>query len=569
MRLFNRFLLGSSGLCLAWLAGCSVDPGDGPGGAAGAGNGAGAASVAGSAGAPGLPGAGNTGVAGAGNPGGGAGANGGSSANGGASANAGASNGAGSGNSGAASGGSANGGSNNNGGSGGSAPNGPPTGVTVATHDLSVNGMGTVFNVADNYFNDGLVPATPVANFGCQSQITAVANDDGSLDIAWLNYAGGKGKPWALPTPGMIYITHVDAALGTATTTASGINSYKLLGFTKDTDGAFYVAFNKDHALKSSTAGDQNNLNGNELHVAKLTGGNVTWDQLLFGNQDNNADATPGDPGGAASGVLGYDPMNKRLVLYAGHSMMWTPTRHQAGYLRILNPDSGAVIPPAGDDILHFGAGWFYSHNFNQRLLIDGGNYYVLAHGDAYARQLGFARWSLANYTGKNATDFDQPYFKIDGNQGDNNTNAQTGQFIRLGDGRFAIVHTSSQGRSARDVRLVFANGTNGAADAASARWLTTNQGTTHATMPKIEQLGDYLLVTYALWDKGHQLTWYATVLDGKGATVAAPKLVPDVEFVDAAPLFRFKGGPNAGRVGWVSGNAAHTVSVRVASLAY
>lgn len=512
--------------------------------------------MAGSAGSPYLPGAGSSGVGGAGNPGGGA------------SANGGANSGAGSSNGGSSSAGSANGAGSSN---GGSAPNGPPTGITVATHDLAVNGMGTVFNVADNYFNDGLVPPTPVANFGCHSQITAVANDDGSLDIAWLNYASGKGKPWALPTPGMIYITHVDAALGTATTTASGINSYKLLGFTKDADGAFYVAFNKDHALKTSTQGDQNNLNGNELHVAKLSGGNVAWDQLLFGNQDNNADATPGDPGGAASGVLGYDPLNKRLVLYVGHSMMWTPTRHQAGYLRLLNPDSGAVIAPAGDDILHFGAGWFYSHNFNQRLLIDGGNYYVLAHGDAYARQLGFARWSVANYTGKNATDFDQPYFKIDGNQGDNNTNAQTGQFIRLADGRFAIVHTSSQGRGARDVRLVFANGTNGTADAASARWLTTNQGTTHATMPKVEQLGDYLLVTYALWDstKGHQLTWQATLLDTAGATVAAPKALPDVEFVDAAPLFRFKGGPNAGRVGWVSGNAAHTVSVRVASLAF
>jgi hypothetical protein len=31
----------------------------------------------------------------------------------------------------------------------------------------------------------------------------------------------------------------------------------------------------------------------------------------------------------------------------------------------------------------------------------------------------------------------------------------------------------------------------------------------------------------------------------------------------------RFVGGPNAGRVAWVSGNAAHTLSVNVASLAY
>jgi hypothetical protein len=454
------------------------------------------------------------------------------------------------------------------GGAGGT-PNGAPTGVTVTTHDLPVS-AGSVFNVADDYFNDGLVPATPVANFGCQSQITVAAADDGSLDVAWLDYTGGKGKPWALPTPGTIYITHIDAALGTATTTASGVTSYKLLGFTKDATGAFYIAYNKDHALKTSAQGDQNNLNGNELHVTKVASGSVAWDQLLFGNQDNNADATPGDPGGAASGVLGYDAMNKKVVLYVGHSMMWTPTRHQAGYIRLLNPDTGAVIPPAGDDILHFGAGWWYSHNFNQRLLIDGGNYYMLAHGDAYARQLGFARWSLTNYTGKNQTDFDQAYFKIDGNEGDNNTNAQTGQFVRLSDGRFLIVHTTSQGRSARDVRLVFANGSTGAAEA-NPVWLTTNQGTTQATMPKVELLGDNVLVTYALWDstQKHQLTWYAALLDAKLATVAAPKAISGVEFVDAAPLFRFKAGPNAGKVAWVSGNATHTLSVRVASLAY
>ncbi len=469
--------------------------------------------------------------------------------------------------SGGASAGTASGGTNA-GGAGGT-PNGPPKGVTVTTHDLPVS-AGSVFNVADDYFNDGLVPATPVANFGCQSQITVVAADDGSLDVAWLDYTGGKGRPWALPTPGMIYITHVDAALGTATTTASGVSSYKLLGFTKDAAGAFYLAYNKDHALKTSTQGDQNNINGNELHVTKVASGSVAWDQLLFGNQDNNADATPGDPGGAASGVLGYDATNKRVVLYVGHSMMWTPTRHQAGYIRVLNPDSGAVIPPSGNDILHFGAGWWYSHNFNQRLLVEGGNYYMLAHGDAYARQLGFARWSLANYTGKNQTDFDQPYFAIDGNEGDNNTNAQTGQFMHLSDGRFLIVHTTSQGRSARDVRLVFANGSTGVAEA-SPVWLTTNIGTTQATMPKVEQLGDNMLVTYALWDstKKHELTWYAALLDAKLATVVMPKAIAGVEFVDAAPLFRFKGGPNAGQVGWVSGNATHTLSVRVASLAY
>jgi len=257
--------------------------------------------------------------------------------------------------------------------------------------------------------------------------------------------------------------------------------------------------------------------------------------------------------------------------VYVGHSMMWGGVRHQAGFLRLLNPSTGAVINPAGNDIIHFGAGWWYSHNFNQRMLVDGGNFYVLAHGDAYSRQLGFARWSVGKYVNNNDTDFNQSYFDISGNTGDNNTNAQTGQFVRGPNGKFVIVHTSSQGRSARDVRVVAADGNTGVADGNGARWLTSNPTNVHATIAKVEVFGERLLVTYGLWDstKKHEIVWYATLLDAGLATVAAPHVVPGVEFVDAAPLFRFKGGPNSGKVGWVSGNATHTLSVRVASLRY
>jgi hypothetical protein len=375
-----------------------------------------------------------------------------------------------------------------------------------------------------------------------------------------------------VPSPAMVYVTHIDAALTTATTTATGIKTYKLLGFTEDASGAFYIAYNKDHSFKTSTAGDQNNISGNELHVVKLSGGaTMAWDTLVFGNTDNNQDATLGDPGGAASGVLGFDAKNDKLALYLGHSMMWKPTRHQAGYFRLLDPGTGAVTPPAGSDVIHFGAGWWYSHNFNQRLLIDNGDYYILGHGDAYPRQLGLCKWTLKNYTGKNDVDFNEAYWTIGGNEGDNNTNAQTGQFVRVKDGRFLMVHTTSEGRGARDVRIVYADGTTGKAATASAVWLTTNSGTVQATMPKVELLGDDVLVTYALWDssKKHALTWYAVVLDASLKVVVPAAVVSGVEFVDSAPLFRFKGGPNAGRVGWVSGNAAHTLSVRVARLTY
>ncbi len=448
------------------------------------------------------------------------------------------------------------------------ATSGAPKGVAVANHDFAVDGKGTVFNVADDYFNDGFIPPTPVANFGIHSQITVAAHADGSLDVAWLDYAGGKSAPWAVPAPAMINVTHIDAALATATTTATGVTSYKLLGFAEDAAGAMYLAYNKDHPFKTTTAGDPNDINGNELHVVKLAAGATAWDTLVFGDKDQSVDATLGDPGGAASGVLAFDATNQKVAIYLGHSMLWTPTRHQAGFFRLLDPATGAVLPPAGSDVIHFGAGWWYSHNFNQRLLVDGGDYYILGHGDAFPRQLGLSKWTLKNYTSKNATDFDEGYWAVAGSEGDNNTNAQTGQFVRMADGRFLMVHTTSDGRGARDVRVVYADGTTGKADLAGAVWLTTNQGTVNATMPKLERLGDDVLVTYALWDsaKKHELDWYAAVLDASLKTVVAPAAIAGVEFVDSAPLFRLAGGPNAGAVAWVSGNAAHTLSVHVAT---
>jgi hypothetical protein len=217
------------------------------------------------------------------------------------------------------------------------------------------------------------------------------------------------------------------------------------------------------------------------------------------------------------------------------------------------------------------GAGWFYSHNFDQRLLVDQGVSYTLAHGDAFpGRQLGFSAWTLDSYSKKNKTTFDQAYFTIAGEEGANKTDSETGQFIKLADGRFVIVHTTSQGRSARDVRILLADGSTGAT--LSEAWLTTTTGNIQAIMPKVEVLGEQLFVSYGLWDStqrtNKKIDWYALSVDLTLKPLALPEAVPGVEFVRSSPLFRFPAGPSAGRVGWVSGNAMHTLSVHVASSA-
>ena len=463
--------------------------------------------------------------------------------------------------------------------SGGQGGAGPVSNVSLTPHAVTLS-AGKAFNVADDLFDDGFIPPSPLANFGFQTPIISIVRADGALDVAWLDYTSVKGKPFALPSPGMIYITHIDPTLATGTTVATGITSYRLLGFTSDPSGAFYLAYSADHPQKNATDGDYNAVNGNELKIAKSTSADFTskaWDKLVFGDQDNNTVGSKGEPGAGGSGVLGFDVMNQKLVLYVAHQMTWkddtTPNkiqRHQAGYFGYFDPSTGEQAKAGGNNTSQTGAGWFYSHNFNQRLLIDQGVSYTLAHGDAYDRQLGFSAWTLDSYSKKNNTTFDQSYLEIAGAEGDNKTDTETGQFIKLDDGRFVIVHTTAQDRTARDVRIVLANGTTGAT--LSEAWLTTNTGNVQAMMPKLEVLGDKLLVTYGLWDStqrtNKKIDWNSQLVDLTLKPVGAAKVATGIEFAPSSPLFRFPAGPSAGGVGWVSGNAMHTLSVNVASSA-
>jgi hypothetical protein len=447
-----------------------------------------------------------------------------------------------------------------------------PASFGVTSTVIAPGNGGKLFSVKANFFDDGFVPANPVSNYGFPNPIITYANIDGSVDVAWLDYAGTGGQnAGGLSTPHAINITHVNADLSTGTTTNTGILSYKLLGFTRDSAGAYYLAYNADHPFKNAVAGDVNNVNGNMLKVAKSASASFTtrlWDTLVFGDKDNHADGSKGNPGTAGSGVLAYDAASQKLLIYVAHQMAWglNGTRHQAGYLRYVDPVSGKLIAPGGaSDFM--GTGWLYSHNFNQRLLMDNGTAYLLAHGDAYPRQLGFLAYSYASYAKNDSALFDQSYLAIDGAEGDNATNAQTGQFIKLANGTFAIVHATGQARAARDVRIVVASGTDGTTKASA--WLTTNAAGVQAVTPKLEASGDNIVVTYGLWKSADRtnksIEWHIVLLDAN-LKVLASHVPTGVEFTADAPLIRFGGGPNAGRVGWISGNDAGTISVNLIS---
>jgi len=443
---------------------------------------------------------------------------------------------------------------------------------SVITHAIPTGSAAKVFSLKANFFNDSFFPPSPVSNYGFHNPIISYVNGDGSIDVAWLDYSGaGSSSVGGLGSPHGISITHVNPDLSTGTTTATGLQSYKLLGFTRDGAGAYYVAYNADHPYKNAISGDANNVNGNELRIAKSTASSFAakaWDTLVFGAQDNNADMSKGNAGAAGSGVLAYDAVNQKLILYAAHQMAWGDrgTRHQAGILRYFDPATGALAAPGNTHASNTGTGWFYSHNFNQRVLIDNGTAYLLAHGDAYSRQLGFAAYDFAGYSKNDSPLFNQSYLAISGNEGDNATNAQTGQFIKLASGNFAIVHTTAQGRSARDVRIVIAGGTDGTTK--SSAWLTSNAVNVQAIMPKLESVGANILVSYGLWNSSNRtnkvIEWRFALLDANLKVISASAAMPGIEFVTELPLIRFGGGPNAGRIAWVSGNDQGTLSVNL-----
>ena len=432
---------------------------------------------------------------------------------------------------------------------------------------------GKVFSLAANFFDDRFVPPAPLSNYGFPSPVTPVANADGSVDVAWLDYAGGGALPSAsgLAALGAINITHINADLSAGATTNTGLKTYRLLGFTRDTAGNFYLAYSADSSFKTTQSGNPNSVNGNELRVARSASASFAsrkWETIVFGNVDNTQPNSAGGAGSAGSGVLGFDAQNNVLVSYVAHDMAWdlNGVRHQAGILRLLDATSGAVIAPSNGNPWETGSGWFYSHNFNQRLLIDGGTYYTLAHGDAYSRQLGLSAFTKAKYTANDSTVFNASYWTIPGSVGDNDTNAETGQFFKLSSTRFAIAHTSSDGRTARDVRLVLADVATGAPQ--SNAWLTTNTGNLQAVMPKVGALGKRIFLSYGVWDSTNRtnraITWYGRLLDQNLVPVADAVKLSGVEFVAAQPLFTFPSGPNAGALGWVSGNAQGGLTLNV-----
>lgn len=242
-------------------------------------------------------------------------------------------------------------------------------------------------------------------------------------------------------------------------------------------NNTYVIAYSKDHAV------------GGKDYAFYLCGitanGTKIFDQLLFGDRPPTEDGSKGEPGAAGTGRVIYNEATGMVGYYLAHQQRWPDgVRHQGGYIGGLLPN-GMNITKAD--------GWFFSHNFDQRLISSGSSFYALAHGDSYPRALGMSRWNIA--AGVLSKQFDVQYLKIPGKGGDNRTDCLTGGLVEVNGGKnVAVVFASSNERKSQDVglTLIDANGV-----VVTSKWLTKYPESQKATFPRIARYEQHVFVAW------------------------------------------------------------------------
>jgi hypothetical protein len=123
--------------------------------------------------------------------------------------------------------------------------------------------------------------------------------------------------------------------------------------------------------------------------VARLgTDGSRQYSTDLFRSANLTDENTKGEP---STSRLVYVAAADQLLAYFGHTMMVSGTRHQGGYLAMVNAAGTQTVLSS----------WFGSHNLDQRALADGQKAAVLGLGDAYPRGIIFAAVSATSKPGQ------------------------------------------------------------------------------------------------------------------------------------------------------------------------
>ena len=372
---------------------------------------------------------------------------------------------------------------------------------------------------------------TSISNYGYKPLVLLNANPDNGYDVAW--HLSGTSK---------IRIQPFDSAGKSlpGIQPDSIVGAKNLVGLTRIADdNGFAIGYAKDSPHSGSAY---------EFWVTRVDGaGQKVFTKMIFGDMKSNVFNSKGEPGTFSSGRMIFNKASKKIALYVGHTMAWSPdtVRHQAGYLAFMGLD-GAFA--AVND-------WYSSHNFDQRIFLVGTDYYTLAHGDAYPRALGFAKWTDAGAKGSQV--WDKQFFKIPGAVGDNKTSTQLGNAIPFADGTFGVVFTTANGREGWDVayRQISAKG-----DTLPLKWITAYPKGTQAIYPKIAKHGDDALL---MWEEivgtangGIQLA----ILSPAGTVVTAKTALAD-KAIRLSPYYDLATLPN-GKILWANQKGTDSISV-------
>lgn len=350
---------------------------------------------------------------------------------------------------------------------------------------------------------------TRLGRYGNTPQMIVCPGERDTYDIGWHE-----------PSAGAIHVLKCGAdnsKVGEITPEAAGETS-ALHGFCSIPGQDLFIAGH----VKDNEFGNRNA----EYWIAGFNGkGNTVFDTRIFGEKNSDEVKSKGYPGKAGSTRLAYNPRTKKVGVYTAHTMKWGDNvRHQAGYISLLSLSGENKTV----------SGWYVSHNFDQRMIVKDGEFYLLAHGDAYPRALVFNKRGADGGKG-----FSVQYHKIPGESGDNNTWCQTGGVVVMDDKRSAVVFASSNDRESHDVCIKTFDTTGKELE---SRWLTEYTPGTKGSYPRIASYGKGLLVAWEQSDGDGPVMQYV-LLDGSLKTLQKQTPVADVHVSPWNDMVNLSGG--------------------------
>jgi hypothetical protein len=421
-------------------------------------------------------------------------------------------------------------------------------------------------------------PSTWYSQYGKTPEIVAIPNGE-TIDVLVQDYASAPtGSAWLLRLQRLdddYVITHAVAAPILD----------RIMGLARGDDGTFYVASGaaEEEQITLEYPAPGQYRSGVVRVVRTGFDGNVAFDVDL--------DMARGAAGSDAELLI--NPMvaaTSRLAFGGGklaltHGINTDPdeagTRHQKAVTTHLDAATGAVTKTSSI---------WVSHSFDQRLMHDSTSFLEMHLGDAYPRDIAFARVEPDSPTFS--------LFSIKGATGANNTHTRLGNFARIeNDATFGFLALFASERTpsttaidpavelvagSRELGIVrvrrdFAAGdpdVGGHLDPAlpdtldvmsaemprsnRLRWLTdyeaTTAGQSHAERPKLVPIGGDRFVV--LWEHhssaiAYDGTW-AMLIDANGGELVAPVRVTGLHLPRGDDAFRL-----GDRAAWITGDAA------------